>query len=127
MHSHVGLQEQKQLAAPLIVRDPAEAGLGEQEVVILLHDFAFREPEEIFMDLRHGGQMAMGGGHDAPSGEHSMDMGGAEPLMGMGHGTGETMDMGQGGEHAMEMGMHPEGTGAFGACTGNRAGGSGSP
>ncbi len=105
MHSHVGLQEQKQLAAPLIVRDPAEAGLDEQEVVILLHDFAFREPEEIFMDLRHGGQMAMGGGHDAPSGEHSMDMGGAEPLMGMGHGTGETMDMGQGGEHAMEMGQ----------------------
>ena len=39
MHSHVGLQEQQLLAAPLVVRDPAEAGRDEQEVVILLHDF----------------------------------------------------------------------------------------
>jgi FtsP/CotA-like multicopper oxidase with cupredoxin domain len=55
MHSHVGLQEQNLLAAPLIVRDPAEAHLDEQEVVILLHDFTFRDPEEIFAELRAGG------------------------------------------------------------------------
>ncbi len=103
MHSHVGLQEQKQLAAPLIVRDPAEAGRDEQEVVILLHDFAFREPEEIFMELRHGGRMAMGGGHEAPSGEHSMDMGNAEPSMGMGNAE-PSMDMGN-GEPSMDMGL----------------------
>jgi FtsP/CotA-like multicopper oxidase with cupredoxin domain len=54
MHSHVGLQEQELLAAPLIVRDPAEAHLDEQEVVILLHDFTFRDPAEIFAELTGG-------------------------------------------------------------------------
>lgn len=52
MHSHVGLQEQQLLAAPLIVRDPGETQLDEQEVVILLHDFTFRDPQEIFHELR---------------------------------------------------------------------------
>jgi FtsP/CotA-like multicopper oxidase with cupredoxin domain len=54
MHSHVGLQEQQLLAAPLIVRDPAEAGRDEQEVVVLLHDFTFRDPAEIFSGLSGG-------------------------------------------------------------------------
>lgn len=58
MHSHVGLQEQLLLAAPLIVRDPAEAHLDEQDVVILLHDFTFRDPAEIFAELRAGGAHA---------------------------------------------------------------------
>ncbi|MGH6961301.1 MAG: multicopper oxidase domain-containing protein, partial [Dongiaceae bacterium] len=70
MHSHVGLQEQQLLAAPLIVRDPAEVGRDEQEVVVLLHDFTFRDPAEIFGELR-GGMGGMAGmdhsamGHDA--------------------------------------------------------------
>ena len=65
MHSHVGLQEQKLLAAPLIVHDPAEAGNDEHNIVIMLHDFTFREPEEILHELRFGeesqghGNMAM--------------------------------------------------------------------
>ncbi len=54
MHSHVGFQEQRLMAAPLIVRDPAEAGLDEQEVVVMLHDFTFRDPDEILAELRHG-------------------------------------------------------------------------
>jgi FtsP/CotA-like multicopper oxidase with cupredoxin domain len=54
MHSHVGLQEQLLLAAPLIIRDPKEAGRDEQEVVVLLHDFTFRDPTEVFADLRGG-------------------------------------------------------------------------
>ncbi|TIS72619.1 MAG: twin-arginine translocation signal domain-containing protein, partial [Mesorhizobium sp.] len=36
MHAHT-LQEQQLLAAPLIVNDPAEAGLDEQPVVVLFH------------------------------------------------------------------------------------------
>ena len=52
MHSHVGLQEQELLAAPLIVRDPAERGLDEQEVVILLHDFSFTPAVQILADLK---------------------------------------------------------------------------
>src|SRR5262245_1033146 len=47
MHSHHVLQEQSLMAAPLIVRDPTDAARDEQEVVILLHDFTFRAPEEI--------------------------------------------------------------------------------
>jgi FtsP/CotA-like multicopper oxidase with cupredoxin domain len=54
MHSHVGLQEQQLLAAPLIVRDPDDAARDEQEVVILLHDFTFRDPAEILAGLSGG-------------------------------------------------------------------------
>jgi FtsP/CotA-like multicopper oxidase with cupredoxin domain len=64
MHSHYELQEQKLLAAPLIVRDPAEAHLDEQEVVVMLHDFTFRDPDEILEELRKGeaaGMMQMSG------------------------------------------------------------------
>jgi FtsP/CotA-like multicopper oxidase with cupredoxin domain len=64
MHSHVGLQEQRLMAAPLIVHDPADAGLDEQEVVVMLHDFSFRDPDEILAGLRGGmghGDMAMDG------------------------------------------------------------------
>lgn len=60
MHSHVGLQEQLLLAAPLIIRDPAEAHLDEQEVVIQLHDFTFRDPQQILADLRKGMAHQMG-------------------------------------------------------------------
>jgi FtsP/CotA-like multicopper oxidase with cupredoxin domain len=54
MHSHVGLQEQKLLAAPLIVKEKGEALFDEQEHVIMLHDFMFREPEEILAELQGG-------------------------------------------------------------------------
>jgi FtsP/CotA-like multicopper oxidase with cupredoxin domain len=55
MHSHVGLQEQKLLAAPLIVKEKGEALFDEQEHVIMLHDFSFRAPEEILAELQGGG------------------------------------------------------------------------
>ena len=64
MHSHHGLQEQRLMAAPLIVRDPDEAGADIQEVVVVFHDFAFRDPNEILAELRHGGH---GGAHGAPA------------------------------------------------------------
>ncbi len=51
MHSHYGFQEQLLMAAPLIVRDPG-GNRDEQEVVIMLHDFSFAPPEEIFARLR---------------------------------------------------------------------------
>lgn len=52
MHSHEGLQEQDLLAAPLIVADPAEASLDEQQVIAEFADFTFRVPEEIYAQLR---------------------------------------------------------------------------
>ena len=62
MHAHT-LQEQQLLAAPLIVSDPAEAGLDEQEAVVLLHDFSFKEPEELLAGLTGSSMSGHGGGH----------------------------------------------------------------
>ncbi len=61
MHSHQGLQEQALLTGPLIVRDPAAAGLHRQEVVLMLHDFSFKPPGEILAGLRGGTMAAMPG------------------------------------------------------------------
>jgi FtsP/CotA-like multicopper oxidase with cupredoxin domain len=66
MHSHLRLQEQQLLAAPLIVRDPAETHLDEQEVVVLLHDFTFRDPAEILAELGRGMEHAQHGGAAPP-------------------------------------------------------------
>ena len=58
MHSHLGLQEQQLLAAPLIVRETTKPVFDEQEHVVMLHDFTFRDPAEILNELQAGG-----GGH----------------------------------------------------------------
>jgi FtsP/CotA-like multicopper oxidase with cupredoxin domain len=55
MHSHVGLQEQRMLAAPLIVRETEKPLFDEQEHVVMLHDFTFRDPAEILAELKSGG------------------------------------------------------------------------
>ena len=47
MHSHYGLQEQQLLTAPLIIRYPNKYREF-QEVVVLLSDFSFTSPEEIY-------------------------------------------------------------------------------
>jgi len=65
MHSHHGLQEQVLMAAPLIVRDPAKAGQDVQEVVVMFHDFTFRDPNEVLAGLQGGGSaVATGSGVD---------------------------------------------------------------
>ena len=51
MHSHQGLQEQELLAAPLIIRDGRDRP-GQQEVVVMLADFSFTPPEQIYEELR---------------------------------------------------------------------------
>ncbi|MFG1300587.1 multicopper oxidase domain-containing protein [Xanthobacter sp. V3C-3] len=55
MHSHT-LSEQQLLAAPLVTRE-TDAG-DVQDVVVMLHDFSFRSPEEILAGL--GGSSAHG-------------------------------------------------------------------
>lgn len=52
LHSHYGLQEQQQLIAPLIIHDPEDNKLAEKEVVMLLSDFSFTPPMEIFHTLK---------------------------------------------------------------------------
>jgi len=51
MHSHQGLQEQQLLAAPLIIRDPRDRA-DQQDVVVMLADFSFTPPEQIFEGLK---------------------------------------------------------------------------
>jgi FtsP/CotA-like multicopper oxidase with cupredoxin domain len=71
MHAHT-LQEQQLLAAPLIVADPDEAGLDEQPVVVLFHDFSFKSPEELLAGLRGSPSMGAMPGHGAAHGTSAM-------------------------------------------------------
>lgn len=68
MHSHHGLQEQRLMAAPLIVRENPSADI--QEAVVLLHDFAFAPPEDLLAALQGGGN-GHGNGHGAMPMSHS--------------------------------------------------------
>src|ERR1700756_771914 len=56
MHSHEGLREQSLLLAPLIIHDGRGKG-AQQELVVLLNDFSFTPPEQIYEGLRKGGNM----------------------------------------------------------------------
>lgn len=91
MHSHFGLQEQTLLAAPLIVRDPRESKDDVQDVVVMLHDFTFRDPAEILNGLRHGGHGASQSQPQSPPAgamSHMQHMGQGQPAAGghAGHG-----------------------------------------
>ena len=96
MHSHVGLQEQQLMAAPLIVRETAEPLFGDQEHVVLLHDFTFRDPRDILAELKAGGGAHAGHGMMNHSSMDHADMNHG----GMNHG-----GMNQGGMGHMMGGM----------------------
>lgn len=93
MHSHVPTQEMQLLAAPLIVRTADDVAADRQEVVMFLHDFSFKTPEEVLMQIA-GGQGGTGGGgmhgmnHGAPGGQG--DAGGMAGMAGM---AGMQMDL----------------------------------
>ncbi|MEA3138294.1 MAG: hypothetical protein QOK23_463, partial [Gammaproteobacteria bacterium] len=55
MHSHVGMQEQVLMTAPLIVEDDTVLREDRQEIVLMLHDFTFRSPEEVLTGLTGSG------------------------------------------------------------------------
>jgi FtsP/CotA-like multicopper oxidase with cupredoxin domain len=61
MHSHQGMQEQSLMTAPLIVRSAEDMRAGRQDVVLMLHDFTFRMPDELLAGLTkfNGSQSAM--------------------------------------------------------------------
>ena len=64
IHSHQGLQEQSLMVAPLIIHDERYRGL--QEVVVMLGDFSFTPPQQIFEQLKKPKPMAqMAGGAGA--------------------------------------------------------------
>lgn len=91
MHAHT-LQEQNLLAAPLIVRTAEDRATDEQEVVIMLHDFSFKTPEELLEGLKKGG---MSSGMEI---DHSKMMG-AMPGM-------QTMHQMMSGDSGMNMQMY---------------------
>ncbi len=90
MHSHQGLQEQQLMAAPLIVRTEDDLRLDAQEVVVLLHDFTFRNPADILASLTARGRQSgtggmMGGGSMMGYGNAAGGMmGGSGMMSGMG-------------------------------------------
>ena len=65
MHSHQGLQEQLMMSAPLIIRDARDRA-DQQEVIVMLGDFSFTPPEQIFEGLRKGGGMPSMSGATPP-------------------------------------------------------------
>ena len=74
MHAHT-LQEQALLAAPLIVANPDDDGKDEQEVIVLLHDFSFKSPEELLAGLTGKAGASMDGiAVNSSGGMGSMDM-----------------------------------------------------
>jgi FtsP/CotA-like multicopper oxidase with cupredoxin domain len=85
MHSHRDLQEQRLMVAPLIVHDKASAASDVQEVVMGLHDFSFKDPDELLAGLTHNGATMPGG----MTGMHPGSMAG-----GMGMRMGGTMGSG---------------------------------
>jgi FtsP/CotA-like multicopper oxidase with cupredoxin domain len=90
MHSHADLQEQLLMAAPLIIHDERDRA-HQQEVVVMLADFSFTPPEQIFEDLKKSGSpsgmaaTAAGVGSSQKMGMAGMKMGAsAPPNMAMG-------------------------------------------
>jgi FtsP/CotA-like multicopper oxidase with cupredoxin domain len=54
MHSHQGLQEQTLLSAPLIIHDGRDRN-DQQDIVLMLYDFSFTPPDQIFAELKQKG------------------------------------------------------------------------
>ena len=78
------------MPAPLIVRSEADAKADRQEVVMLLHDFSFKTPEEVMAEITGGAAMggaAMGGmdmgGMDMGGMDMGSDAGGGKGMSGM--------------------------------------------
>ncbi|MEY3082653.1 MAG: hypothetical protein RJA94_2638 [Pseudomonadota bacterium] len=94
MHSHMGLQEQQLLAAPLIVQEVKEPLFDDQEHVVMLHDFTFRNPLDILAELTGGGGAHAGHamqGMDHSQMDHSAS--GEATMTGMAGGMGMLNDI----------------------------------
>jgi len=94
MHSHQGMQEQSLMTAPLIVRSAEEMRADRQEVVLMLHDFSFRTPDELLAGLTKSN-----------GSESVMPKSGMGKAMNMGSGCMGTMNSGTMGAMNMMPGM----------------------
>jgi FtsP/CotA-like multicopper oxidase with cupredoxin domain len=93
MHSHHDLQEQSLMAAPLIVHSAEDLRADRQEVVLLLHDFSFRAPEELLAGLTRSSDS-----------QSPMPTSGLGNTMSMDSGNMGSGGMGSGSMGAMNMG-----------------------
>ncbi len=108
MHSHIPQQEITMLAAPLIVRSAEDVAADRQQVVMFLHDFSFKSPEEVLAETAGSTGGHHGGAHaPAPMNHATMHHGGARsdalaptggssgngPVPGMSGGPGMPMDL----------------------------------
>src|ERR1700704_1659554 len=87
MHSHQGMQEQNLMTAPLIVHSAEDLRADRQDVVLMLHDFSFRTPDELLagltkpdssrsaMPMSHGGITTNGSGSMGAMNMGGMNMG----------------------------------------------------
>ncbi|MGW3991156.1 multicopper oxidase family protein [Streptomyces sp. NPDC004830] len=82
MHSHVGMQSDRALYAPLIVDDPREPLAYDAEWIVVLDDWLDgvqgSTPEEVLDQLRPGdargsGHAGMGAGHSGPGSDSGSD------------------------------------------------------
>jgi FtsP/CotA-like multicopper oxidase with cupredoxin domain len=95
MHSHYRMQEQNLMTAPLIVRSAEDVRADRQEVVLMLHDFSFRTPDELLAGLT-GSQSAMpkgGMGNAMNMNTASMGRMKSGTMGAMNMGSGMTMDL----------------------------------
>src|SRR5262249_17849451 len=51
MHPNYGLQEQKFLPGPMVIRSPAESKVADAEFTVMLSDFSFTNPQKILKNL----------------------------------------------------------------------------
>src|SRR6267142_2240360 len=94
MHSHQGMQEQSLMSAPLIVRNAEDLRADRQDVVLMLHDFSFRTPDELLAGLTK-----------ASGSESAMPKSGMDKAMNMGSGDMGAMNSGTMGAMNMSSGM----------------------
>lgn len=92
MHSHT-LSEQQLLAAPMVTLEADNSDV--QDIVIMLHDFAFRSPQEILAELggtdahaSHGAAPAVPAAGQASARQDHMNHGAHSPHHATGHGAG---------------------------------------
>jgi FtsP/CotA-like multicopper oxidase with cupredoxin domain len=102
LHSHT-LSEQQLLAAPMVTLEKNSVDV--QNIVIMLHDFAFRSPQEILAELggsdAHAGHGAMSSPPRASHASVKGHMGHGAMHHGAGHGKGH--GHGAGRDHMMGM------------------------
>lgn len=88
MHSHHDLFEQQLMAAPLVVH---AANPQTREIVLMLHDFTFRDPAEILGELMGGGGGHAGHAGHTGHGGHSGHAGHAGHSAHAAHGAGASV------------------------------------